>query len=435
MPVLGQLAVLRARERRNAAVGVAIRAGCAGAIAWALTASLVATVLASVVIGLLAARRQAMPSLDDLADRIDRARGTHGLVRTALASEAGTANGSPLLVEHTVARADALLRAHGHTVVRPFRLPSSALAATALVWLFASTASPLAPLGSVERPPGFRVTGVERDLRSPASDGAADRAQHPRTGTGLGDFGLFVANGGRSTTGMEGAVGDVADGLAKPAPETGETRRPEDPDPCPPDVLCAPSGLRHDRASSSGGGTSGRAPNGEVGRRSDARGEPYKTGSEAIDQGPLVTGTEAARGLPSRAEGVSADASGGSGDGAPEKGSEVRQSPDQGPESDQGGGVNGTGGSDPGIDGQSERTDVALAEERVRGLWQASADGTVDAIEDGLAGERTSVQWRDLHAWYEAIAEEAVAKEGVPVMRRAYVQHYFDTIAPRSEDQ
>jgi hypothetical protein len=124
------------------------------------------------------------------------------------------------------------------------------------------------------------------------------------------------------------------------------------------------------------------------------------------------------------------DGTGGTGDGAPEKASSVVQPPSPQESPDQNGGVEGAGGADPGLGEGSERSDVEIAEERVQGLWQASAEGTVEAIEDGLAGEQTSVPWRDLHAWYEAIAEDAVAKDGVPVARRAYVQQYFDTLSP-----
>ena len=91
------------------------------------------------------------------------------------------------------------------------------------------------------------------------------------------------------------------------------------------------------------------------------------------------------------------------------------------------------GGTNDATAESSQLAALELAEEHVEGLWQSSAEGTVEAIEDGLAGERTSVPWRDLHAWYEAIAEDAVAKESVPVTRRAYVQHYFDAIAPLGE--
>jgi hypothetical protein len=438
MSVEAQLAGLRATERRNVALEVAIRAGCACAVAWVLTGSFVAAGAAGLVLGLLSARRHRIPSLDELAERIDRARGTHGLVRTALASEAGTANGSPLLVGHAVARADALLSSHGAAMVRPFRLPGSALAATAVVCFFVAVPSPFAPSRSVASHPEFHANEVLGD-RSPAPSGVEedDRAQRRRTGTRLGDFGRFVATGGRSTTGMEGAVGEVAGAGAANQTET-MTERPVDPDPCPPDAVCAPSGMRNDRASSAGGGASGRAPAGDGGaRRTDARGEPGRAdGSEGIDQGELGMGTEAARGSPQghKADGVTGDGTGASGDGVPEKASEVRPVPDQ-QESDEGGAINGAGGTDPGIDEQSERAQLAIAEERVEGLWQASAEGTVDAIEDGLAGEQTSVPWRDLHAWYEAIAEDAVAKESVPMTRRAYVQDYFDAIAPSGDGE
>ena len=439
MSVEGQLAGLRANERRNVAVEVAIRACCASAVAWALTGSAVAVASAGLLLGLLAARRQRIPSLDDLADRIDRTRGTHGLVRTALASESGRANGSPLLVEHAVAQADALLRANGRLLVRPFRLPGSALAATAVVCFFVSTPSSLAPSAVVEYLPGFHATGIGRDDRASLPEGENDRAVNRRQGTGLGDLALFVANGGRSTSGMEGAVAEVAGAVGASESEVAK-RRPEDPDPCPPDVLCMPSGLRNNgSASSSGGGSNGRAPSGEGGaQRTDAHGDPTLADrSEGIDQGELGMGTEAARGSPqgNKADGVLGDGTGGAGDGAPEKASTVVQPPSPQEAADQNGGVDGAGGTDPGLAEGSERSDVEIAEERVQGLWQASAEGTVDAIEDGLAGEQTSVPWRDLHAWYEAIAEDAVAKDDVPVTRRAYVQHYFDTLAPSGESE
>jgi len=438
MSVEGHLAGLRAIERRNVAVDVAIRAGCACAVAWALTGSAIAVAFAGLVLGLLAVRRQRIPTLDELADRIDRATGTHGLVRTALASESGRANGSPLLVEHAVAQADTLLRADGRRVVRAFRLPGSALAATAVVCFFVSTPSSLVPRAVVENLPGFHATGVGRDDPGSLREGEDDRAVNRRQGTGLGDFALFVANGGRSTSGMEGAVAEVAGAVGASESETAKGR-PEDPDPCPPDVLCAPSGLRNNGSASSsgGGGANGRAPSGEGGaRRTDAHGDPTLADpSEGIDQGALGMGTEAARGSPQgdKSDGVMGDGTGGAGDGAPEKSSTVVQPPSPQDASDQNGGVDGAGGTDPGLGEGTERTDVEIAEERVQGLWQASAEGTVDAIEDGLAGEQTSVPWRDLHGWYEAIAEDAVAKEEVPVARRAYVRRYFDTLAPPGE--
>jgi hypothetical protein len=434
MSVEGQLAGLRANERRNVAVEVAIRAGCGVAVAWALTGSVVVAAFAGFVVGLLAARRQRIPSLDELADRIDRARGTHGLVRTALASESGSAFGSPLLVEHAVARADALLRTDGREVVRPFRLPGSLLAATAVVCFFVSAPSSLAPISLVESLPAFHATGVGRDDAPSLPEGDNDRAVNRRQGTGLRDLALFVANGGRSASGMEGAVADVVGEVGASESEAVK-KRPEDPDPCPPDVLCTPSGLRHSGSpSSSGGGTNGRAPSGEGGaRRTDAHGDPSRADhSEGIDQGELGMGTDAAHGSPKgeKPDGVMGDGKGASGDGAPEKSSSVVQPPDPKDQTDQNGGVDGSGGTNQELSEDSDRSEVQIAEERVQGLWQASAEGTVDAIEDGLAGEQTSVPWRDLHGWYEAIAEDAVAKEGVPVTRRAYVQRYFDTLAP-----
>jgi hypothetical protein len=270
-------------------------------------------------------------------------------------------------------------------------------------------------------------------------DGENDRAVKRRQGTGLGELAQFVANGGRSTSGMEGAVAEVAGAVGASESEA-PNGRSEDPDPCPPDVLCAPSGLRNkDSASSSGGGANGRAPGGEGGtRRTDAHGDPSRADrSHGIDQGALGTGTEAARGSPqgNQTDGVMGDGTGGTGDGAPEKSSTVVQPPRPTESSDRNGGVDGAGGTDPRLGEGAERTDVEIAEERVQGLWQSSAEGTVEAIEDGLAGEQTTVPWRDLHAWYEAIAEDAVSKDGVPVMRRAYVQHYFDTLAPPEETE
>ena len=434
MSVEGQLAGLRAIERRNVVIEIGIRAACACAVAWALTDSAVAIAIAGSVLGLFAARRQRIPSLDELADRIDRARVTHGLVRTALASESGHANGSPVLVAHAVARADALLRAEGRGVVRPFRLPGSALAATAVVCFLVSAPSSLVPSAVSQNLPGFHATGVGRDGAASLRDGDDARAVNRRRGTGLADFARFVANGGRSTSGMEGTVADVTGAVGASESEAA-TERPEDPDPCPPDVLCTPSGLRNNgSASSSSGGSNGRAPTGEGGAtRTDAHGDPSRAHpSPGIDPGALGMGTEAARGSPqgNKTDGVMGDGEGGSGDGAPEKASSVVQPPDPKDTTDQNGGVNGAGGTNQELGEKSERSDVEIAEERVKGLWQASAEGTVDAIEDGLAGEQTSVPWRDLHAWYEAIAEEAVTKEGVPVTRRAYVQHYFDTLAP-----
>jgi hypothetical protein len=62
----------------------------------------------------------------------------------------------------------------------------------------------------------------------------------------------------------------------------------------------------------------------------------------------------------------------------------------------------------------SDRSEVQIAEERVQGLWQASAEGTVDAIEDGLAGEQTSVPWRDLHAGTKRSRKTRSRRKGFP---------------------
>jgi hypothetical protein len=448
MSVEEQLAGLRANERRNVAVEVAIRAGCACALAWALTGSSLVVAVAGFVLGLLAARRHRIPSLDELADRLDRARGTHGLVRTALASESGRANGSPLLVEHAVARAVALLRADGQSIVRPFRLPGSALAATAVICFFVSVPSSLAPSGVVEQLPGFRATGAGRDDPSSLPEGGTDRAATRRRGTSLGDFARFVTNGGRSTSGMKGAVAEATTHTVPASEPEAVKERPEDFNPCPPEFLCVPYGRGNERSpSSAGGGSNGRAPSDDgAARRTEAHGEPLPEGeSDANDQGELGMETDAERGSTQRNEAdglvgdgtngpVAGDGSSGAGDGTAEKGSvQPPRKQEESDPTDRNGGLDGAGGSDPGLGEASERKDVKIAEERVEGLWQASAEGAIDEIEDGLAGEQTNVPWRDLHAWYEAIAEDAVSKEGVPVTRRVYVQHYFDTLAPPGE--
>jgi hypothetical protein len=124
--------------------------------------------VAGFVLGLLAARRQRIPSLDELADRIDRARGTHGLVRTALASESGAAQRLAAPRAHAVARADALL---------PRRWPSGGPAVPVaglrarcdrgrLLLRFGP--SSLAPSSVVESLPGFHATGVGRDDPPPS---------------------------------------------------------------------------------------------------------------------------------------------------------------------------------------------------------------------------------------------------------------------------
>ncbi len=260
--------------------------------------------------------------------------------------------------------------------------------------------------------------------------------QHDAPPRGSGVATILGAGSGRSTTGLEGAVGDVGGGAIPADPATSE-RSPEEPDPCPPDVLCTPSGRLNEGSSDGAGGAKGRASNdGEKsGERSSQSAE--RRSRPPPDLASLSIGSERANGSPqgNQPDGGSSEGEGGNASGdSPEKAPDVKLAADRDTsQNDQGGGVNGFGGTNDATAESSELAALELAEEHVEGLWQSSAEGTVEAIEDGLAGERTSVPWRDLHAWYEAIAEDAVAKESVPVTRRAYVQHYFDAIAPLGE--
>jgi hypothetical protein len=440
MSVEGQLQALRGKERTNLVSEVAIQALCACVAVAALAGPGAATAGAALVlVGLIVARRRRMPSLEDLADRLDRHQHTQGLVRTALASEGGLANGSPLLVAHAIAQADSLLRSRGRAIVRPFRFPRWSVAAALLAFLPTLFVAARAPTTVDAVRHAFAATGFHADRAAALPQDDDQRTEARRSGAGLGSTSRFGATGGGATTGIEGAIGEVAGSKALPEP-AGPEEAAAEPDPCPPDVLCVPKGRGSDRTSLDGG--SGVNGLGAAQGAAEPRSEPRRGDHERADPDlGMNFGTSSARGSPQGGGSKSDKGDGERGegpgdDGQREQAPDVRLAPDHEQDaSNQHGGVNGAGGTDDGVAELSQLEQVALAEEHVEGLWQASAEGTIDAIEDGLAGERTTVPWRDLHAWYEAIAEDAVTRESVPVARRAYVRQYFDAIAPRAEGQ
>jgi hypothetical protein len=435
MSVRGQLAALRAKEQRNVAGAIAIQLLCACVVVAALGGSRVVGTLAVVAIAVsIAVRWQRLPSPDAIAERIDRSEASFGLVRTALASEAGRADGSPALVADAVAHAKVLVAARGPAIVRPFRLPRGAVVA-ALLASFVSIPRVVAPPGTGTVPDDgsvFSPTGIHFDrlvALLQAEDGAGV-ARRPASGAAGGE--RSRVEGGGATTDLEVAAPEEADLTGTfDVPSTPEAdRTPGGSNPCPPGLPCAPAGVGDvGPAGAGGGGSNGRAPDG-----ADLPGGSMAAETDASDVSP-----DGARNAP-EAEGM-ADANG---PGATEgkAAGRLQQRDDAAPgdrltpnrdgiANSQTGGIHGSGGTDDSIAERSELDDAKLAEEQIEGLWQASAEGTVDAIEDGLAGERTTVPWRDLHAWYEAIAEDAVAKVSVPVSRRAYVRRYFDALAPR----
>jgi hypothetical protein len=95
MSVEGQLAGLRANERRNVAVDGRDPRGLRRCRRLGTDGLGRRGRVRRFVVGLLAARRQRIPSLDALADRIDRAKGTHGSCAPPSPRESGSAFGSP----------------------------------------------------------------------------------------------------------------------------------------------------------------------------------------------------------------------------------------------------------------------------------------------------------------------------------------------------
>jgi len=65
--------------------------------------------------------------------------------------------------------------------------------------------------------------------------------------------------------------------------------------------------------------------------------------------------------------------------------------------------------------------------------WSDSPQGIVRIIERGAFGERSSVDYRNLHESYAAVAENATDREEIPLTRRDYIQSYFEAIRPSQD--
>ncbi|GEM_PF-2847037 len=101
-----------------------------------------------------------------------------------------------------------------------------------------------------------------------------------------------------------------------------------------------------------------------------------------------------------------------------------------GPPKGGGEGVGIDDGNDPKGPGKSKRIGVGRTE-KVRGIDNEGPTVKqvfLDAAKKGFARQ----SWRSVYADYSEVAESMIAKEGLPVGRRALVRRYFELIRPRA---
>ena len=86
-----------------------------------------------------------------------------------------------------------------------------------------------------------------------------------------------------------------------------------------------------------------------------------------------------------------------------------------------------SGASTPGAD-EARDAEVAAAATWVESQWSMGAEGVLRAVSSGASGERSNVNYREVHRQYAAIAESEAREESLPSTRRAYIREYFDVI-------
>ena len=64
----------------------------------------------------------------------------------------------------------------------------------------------------------------------------------------------------------------------------------------------------------------------------------------------------------------------------------------------------------------------------IESQWDGSPEGVVQMIESASHGERSQATFQQLLLSYADVAETANQQEDIPLTRRAYIQHYFETI-------
>ena len=115
---------------------------------------------------------------------------------------------------------------------------------------------------------------------------------------------------------------------------------------------------------------------------------------------------------------------------APKGGEDARSKDDSqtsGPGAGAGAGAVGT------ADAESDRP-VALpplpdALARIEVAWENGGDGALREVEDAALGQRSTEAWRALHADYNAVAEDTLAREALPPARADAVRRYFDALS------
>ena len=409
------------------------------------------------------------PSLLVLARDLDARAGTDGLLATALAVEQGRAHGDAGLQAQVLASAESAMDRFLPHLPRRWRWPwrsgvlSAVLVLSALM-VPAEQAAPIvqqarAVVGSVPPIPTVEeaeATGKPSDIQAadltrPAQAGGRSgrsqrRGEAGRTGASPG------AEGGSGAAGAATIAG-AADGEAVPEPgaQRAGVQRPDRPAGASEQLVSRPGTERGDLDDGppiqggnqgafdvqgvdeddptnldaempwSGGEASGK----EGGPEADADTPPGETpNGEAANggEGELREGTgEGQAGTP----GDPAD-----GGPAPKGGEDARSKDDSqtsGPGAGAGAGAVGT------ADAESDRP-VALpplpdALARIEVAWENGGDGALREVEDAALGQRSTEAWRALHADYNAVAEDTLAREALPPARADAVRRYFDALS------
>jgi hypothetical protein len=415
----------------------------AGAVPGGLVAPAAAVALLGECIWLLRQRRP----LERVAEAVDTAGGTAGLLRTALSAEQGQAWGSPELLSLVRQQAlDAAPRLAPHAV-RRLRFPRAPLVAGLLGAI-------LLLLPVMERTAERGASAVLADLTAEqAGDGQrTDLVAGLPPSSGLLDGSGTMGDGPAKASAERGEGEAGAAGAAGGGEAAGEARQgasegggdAEDGDRPTGRSSSAEGGASQGDTTPTGGGLGGQQADGDAATAEDPD-------AMALTESAMREGRQEASTDPFSAEQDSIqsvdqermekhytdlDNAVGAGTLMPEQTSALTQDFEETPTNTLGlalagqGGINDAPGSvdlaaDPDAD------ELQTAEAWVAARWRASAAGTLQTIDGGQSGGQSGAAWAELYQDYAALAEARMHREEIPPGRRDYVRTYFESI--RSE--
>jgi len=388
---------------------------------------------------------------DEAALAADQAGETGGLLRTALAVGRGEARGSSGMGQSVLLRADARVEAAMPGAVQRFRLPWVAFVPVGVVVAVVLTISPNTPavLGLVMadeaalQPTGTsaedgadgarrsRRVGGQEDAGTAARGSTVPRALDAQmAATGTRREGAAGAEGGSGTVGAAGSGGDPSIGEAGSSSRTGTLAEHS-------------ADVSRDGKDTRGDPRSHADRDGEPGTDAEDI-EAVAAGDPGGPRGPVERVKED---IDERMLFADGDFGRDHGDAIGERVSEDLTAA-HAPNIEMGmvtmdsdvaapgiGGVNDSAGVSLALTVAQRLANVEAAEQWVETAWQESGAGTVQTIEGGQSGGKSTLAYQEIFSRYAAIAESAVQTETIPPTRRHYIRRYFQAIRPTEDSR